>query len=807
MSAIPSGSHSHKSIELILVLILLLILVSCSNSSDPATPGLTSTPVNSMQSQTSSHSLLWYGLIAINPDLGTAELVPARNLKTHFNVRTFMEEGPCTDCLQIQNFVAIPGDIFEFDVVFSHPFPGLDQFSGFDVRGIVYFNGNDYWPSNDLTASDFGLGEGELLNPDGYTRLYNPVEFPPGSVGVELWEYSKGRLAPDVSLTASLNGYKAYQVNNIRRCFFTTDAATAHYEIKIPDGPFLFGYAVDACRVKPDPTLTGDPTVVDVPWDFPLEANCDEAYFLSTSASDGLFSNGNGAAEILVDVYDWQSDAISGGVTIECPAIFDGLVELFNDGSGSLAMTRFEGEVTNELEAPVGNYEYLVAATDHLDASSPLPLVAYTFGTISVSEQLLDPIAIAGHFPTSAGIDEDIHFFDDGSYDPDGGDITLVEWDWDNDGIFDSTGSEDWHSWDSAGIYSVQMRVTDDEAATGVLEEPLQVIIPGGDIPLPFPITTLTGYYSPYYAKVDTVTDKCWFDCTQAAPVKDFGFYTIDDEETVEKVWEKPGAGFQGMPGMFGLSVDGRALIAPDILGVWPMGNPIDIWMVDDVDGHKVNVPVDEDDEVSFCFDADIFYELGTAVVCDGGPANRIVTWDWTDTDPVFTEYPCGGFASMMEADYEGERLFLFCAGSAVDDPAIQVWDAATWMILTEFNAINADSAFMTDIDYNPEFKQLYFGCGPNSLEIWDTETYEHITNINVPGGEVMGVDHMGNAIYLTYIDMTEHGHLMVLDAATLEIVWDVPAGFSPGIVACNPNNSKIYIVSMSNGTVHVMQG
>jgi len=103
---------------------------------------------------------------------------------------------------------------------------------------------------------------------------------------------------------------------------------------------------------------------------------------------------------------------------------------------------------------------------DTLD--TPLTIVVNTAGS---------PVAKATAYPLRQIVDEPVTFRDDGSYDPDGGAIVRYEWDWDNDGIFDEQGSEVSHAWGLAGVYDVQMRVTDDEWSRAVLEEPLEIVV------------------------------------------------------------------------------------------------------------------------------------------------------------------------------------------------------------------------------------------------------------------------------------------------------------------------------------------
>jgi len=71
--------------------------------------------------------------------------------------------------------------------------------------------------------------------------------------------------------------------------------------------------------------------------------------------------------------------------------------------------------------------------------------------------------------PTPPNPDETVLFNASGSNDPDGY-ITLYEWDWDNDGIFDEnhTNPTTLHSWPIEGYYPVTLRITDNTSLTGM---------------------------------------------------------------------------------------------------------------------------------------------------------------------------------------------------------------------------------------------------------------------------------------------------------------------------------------------------
>ena len=88
----------------------------------------------------------------------------------------------------------------------------------------------------------------------------------------------------------------------------------------------------------------------------------------------------------------------------------------------------------------------------------------------------LNPIAMAQFDPDPQLKGFPVHFSGAESYDPDGS-IVKYEWDWNNDGVFDSEGEEADHTWDSPGVYEVQLRVTDNDGLSGTLHTLLQVEI------------------------------------------------------------------------------------------------------------------------------------------------------------------------------------------------------------------------------------------------------------------------------------------------------------------------------------------
>jgi hypothetical protein len=72
---------------------------------------------------------------------------------------------------------------------------------------------------------------------------------------------------------------------------------------------------------------------------------------------------------------------------------------------------------------------------------------------------------------------ETVLFNASASYDFDGY-ITLYEWDWNSDGVYDESSASPTatHSWDNPGSYEVTLRVTDNSSLTGTTEQIVEVI-------------------------------------------------------------------------------------------------------------------------------------------------------------------------------------------------------------------------------------------------------------------------------------------------------------------------------------------
>ena len=379
--------HTRNFTGIFLTAPILIFAVFCASSpinpADPvsALPGISAIEKNR---DTESNRFIWaYYRIEIDTDGGKIEAVPARDALGHWNVLKFLEQGPCSNCVKIANMQPSGNGTLLVDIEVKHPFAD-PTFTGFDVRGICMFTGTHDFPAAGFNLSDRTKGEGELVNPDGFTTLYNYTTQGKGPGGLQ--GYQKGKFAGNKSPIVTLSGFKRFvssDVSNNRNAFYSGDDLTETYEIDLADNPGGFGYAVDACWVQPTNKPVTDPMT-----DFPPNANCPEPWKITvteTPVGQGLTDQG-GQTILHADVYDWQGKDSHALPMFECPELFDGKIEgsWVSDGVG---FSKYEVTVSNSKLASAGVYKCLVSVEDNENASSPdwLNLTAYFIYPLNVN--------------------------------------------------------------------------------------------------------------------------------------------------------------------------------------------------------------------------------------------------------------------------------------------------------------------------------------------------------------------------------------------------------------------------------------
>jgi hypothetical protein len=184
------------------------------------------------------------------------------------------------------------------DVSITHPFDN-PAYTGFDVRGIIMFPssqiipdddvralaGLDPYTGNTLSVSSSTKGDAELVNGEGWTRVWNPdphknfgfwTEWEED--GFPIFDYYQGKLASGDHI-GCLNPFIRFHSTETRHMFEVGKTVMRTYIIKPPaQGPIQACYGVYAHWSEPDVTPVTNPAT-----DFPLDANSCMPYELQFS--------------------------------------------------------------------------------------------------------------------------------------------------------------------------------------------------------------------------------------------------------------------------------------------------------------------------------------------------------------------------------------------------------------------------------------------------------------------------------------------------------------------------------------------
>ncbi|MFH1676219.1 MAG: hypothetical protein ABIC40_04260, partial [bacterium] len=282
---------------------------------------------------------------AIDTDTWTAEITPRRRAEVDVDVVTFLHPPKG----QLSNLKILVTDAVDWlttgeitvEVSLTHPFPGLNEYTGHDVKGVLIGSGSITGLSDDTVKYSDGVNDTALLNADGYTRWMNPSEFEPNGT---FFRFVPGALGDkDLGVfNATINPYKYFadQIDKTEGVsdFFSNPNNVAHrgqftagyqntreYKLKfpivggIPD--LVFQYAVIAHWMEPDNYDPGD-----LPGSFPPSANADEAIFARIVSDDSSLwyedgVGGGGDIKLGLEVYDWGGAFNPSGVPGEIGSV------------------------------------------------------------------------------------------------------------------------------------------------------------------------------------------------------------------------------------------------------------------------------------------------------------------------------------------------------------------------------------------------------------------------------------------------------------------------------------------------------
>jgi len=370
----------------ILFLLVITILAGCSGG-DPVIPGMvTSDGDNTRISSESGNRLLW-GLWQFRFDLSNeaVEIIPLRNMEGHVNVVKMLEPAPLV-FLDIDDStleVDLTENTIDVDVILRHPLPGYPQYTGFDVRGIFITDGSLSGLSIDENLVFPSAEDSRVLNADGYTRWWNPSEFP----GSGLFGYNDGLIGKpywSIGYSSTVNGFKYFAdglgpeddiMNPIvlqgRGRFSCSSHNRRHYSLQF--GPsswdfMVFNYAVDASWENPDNI---PPMSIE---DFPTSANSIEPFHIMVAEDkNSLYYNpelidcpkSGGSVRLQLDVATWQGPGSIDRVLVGSPDLeFD-----FAEATEIHGHQDFGALIsTYTIDIPAGSFEtyqpeIIVAAT------------------------------------------------------------------------------------------------------------------------------------------------------------------------------------------------------------------------------------------------------------------------------------------------------------------------------------------------------------------------------------------------------------------------------------------------------------
>ncbi len=375
-----------------MILLAVLAALGCSGSGDAVNPVVEQPVAQAVD----SHQLWGVWQFTADPAAQSLDVVELRTGEMHLNALPFLEPPPLLyitlETLQFN------GNIIETDIGLRHPFLGLNEFTGFDVCGVLITRGSvsGYGDSSIVMA---GEGETRLLNADGYTRWWNPVEFPVNEG--TMFSYNDGQLGAPHSFAdynATVNGYKLFcddledpdapvgDVDVASRCVFSAGQKNIrHYSIEIGNDGLVFNYAIDANWQFPQ----GNPPY-SVPDDFTPAANRPEAWNINiTELENTLWNDGQdtgGDLSLSIDVWD-HYNANMNTVTVESPGNFDATGTDVAVGGGE-GYSTYEIDIIDATPGP-DEIELFITVEAADGADSPF---VYFFGSATVDDEPIGPV-------------------------------------------------------------------------------------------------------------------------------------------------------------------------------------------------------------------------------------------------------------------------------------------------------------------------------------------------------------------------------------------------------------------------------
>jgi uncharacterized delta-60 repeat protein len=329
----------------------LLVFIGCSSGGGtPTLPLAGDNPPDESVSVQTNRLFLNIGDVIISADRQTVEVIPNRDVAMHLNILPFIEQ--CPDCLWFSDFEIYDSTNFSCDIKLKHPLPNLPQYTIFDMRFIFITDADYTFPGSGKKIS-FDGSNPRILNPSGYTTLFNPTDFPYNE-DTPIITYFPGIASFGDNFSATLNPFLAFGRQNPRCMISSGEEDHRRARLNVPVGPLKFGYAVDASWMEID--TWNDPVN-----DFPMEANCLEA--CQVFAVMNSWPDSGGSEQIKVTVYDHQGISTVNNVSVEAPGLFDGVVELTQSVAGENS-AEYTGTIFNDSGGTINDSPILIRVVD-----------------------------------------------------------------------------------------------------------------------------------------------------------------------------------------------------------------------------------------------------------------------------------------------------------------------------------------------------------------------------------------------------------------------------------------------------------
>jgi hypothetical protein len=460
-----------------IVIIALVFCISCSGN--PAAPVTSADDQQIVKVSSGETACLGLWQVAIDKDTESIDITELRTGDKIINVLGFLEPPALSKMTIDFDSLFIDAPIIEVDVVINHPFhPIYNQFTGFDIRGVVFgpeltnADGLTIIPSPEFFSGvPFGYQDGLLGAPDSvgnYEGLAGYKYFTDGlNADVELSEY----FSDPFFLT-----YRGY--------FPEGGIAVRHYVLDWTDADqdfFVFNYAIYANYDWP---VGEGPYDID---DFEITtANSAEAFCCKvTELSNSLYysdGNGGGTISLEAEIWDWLGNISTVGL-----ASYDANTNIAADtffsytGPGNTDKSYlFEIYDVPVNPATAGDLKLLITATDPVTFGEAWLLSLLPGSNVKYDDQVFNgffhitpvnecpvPAVVSTVPPFGSGILDDVVFNCTGLVNGPSLGVTLTD------------GVSDWLGTDVTYVSSTEM-IADIDLTGAAFGEELDIVITNG---------------------------------------------------------------------------------------------------------------------------------------------------------------------------------------------------------------------------------------------------------------------------------------------------------------------------------------